>query len=156
MKNNWFPIFWKFKILSRGLQFKPLKINSQKQEKYNPSQVQDYQANKRTYLAWMRSAIALMGFGVAEERLRRLQPHLLASSDNGWKLGLLFCLVGLVTVLLSTLHYFAVRRDINADTYQPPDRLVVLFSLTLIILGVWVIYFIFTVPTIPLISMIPL
>lgn len=155
MKSKSFPILWKLKMLFKQLQFKHPKINLQKKEKYNPSQVQDYQANKRTYLAWMRTAIALMGFGVAEERLRHLQPHLLAGSGNGWKLSLLFCLVGLVTVFVSSLHYFAVRRDIDADTYQPPDRLVVLFSLTLTLLGVWVIYFICTVPTIPLSSMIP-
>jgi putative membrane protein len=65
-------------------------------------------------------------------------------------LGLLFSLVGLVTVLLSTQHYFAVRRDIDEDTYEPADRWVILFSLAVMILGAGVIYFVFTVPFNPL------
>jgi putative membrane protein len=107
-------------------------------------------ANERTYLAWMRSAIALMGFGVVIVRLRHFQPPLVPHPGTGWKLGLLFSLVGLVTVLLSTQHYFAVRRDIDSDTYEPADRWVILFSLAVMILGAGVIYFVFTVPFNPL------
>ena len=41
-----------------------------KQGRQNSSRVRDHLANERTYLAWMRSAIALMGFGVVIVRLR--------------------------------------------------------------------------------------
>lgn len=37
---------------------------TQKVEKYNSSRIRDHLANERTYLAWMRTVIALMGFGV--------------------------------------------------------------------------------------------
>jgi putative membrane protein len=70
----------------------------------------------------------------------------------GWKLGLLFSLGGLVTVLLSTQHYFAVRYDIDEDTYEPPDRWIILFSLAITLLGAGVIYFVFTAPLNPLYS----
>ena len=50
----------------------------------------DRSANERTFLSWMRSAIALMGFGVVIVRLRAFHPPLLPSPGNGWKLGLLF------------------------------------------------------------------
>src|SRR5436190_14363382 len=71
-----------------------------------PSQarVQAHLANERTYLAWMRTAIALMGFGVVIVRLRALHPPMSPTPGNGWKLGLIFALVGLVTVLFSSQH----------------------------------------------------
>jgi putative membrane protein len=83
----------------------------------------------------MRSAIALLGFGVVIVRLRVFQPPLLPHPGVGWKLGLVFSLVGMLTVILSTQHYFAVRRDIDEDTYEPPDRWVILFSLVVTLLA---------------------
>jgi putative membrane protein len=62
----------------------------------------------------------------------------------GWKLGLLFSLVGLLTVFLSTWQYFVVRRDIDEDIYEPADRWVVLFSLAVTLLGAGIIYFVLT------------
>jgi putative membrane protein len=95
----------------------------------------------------MRSAIALMGFGVLIVRLRILRPPMAPQAPGaGWRLGLAFALVGLLAVLLSVQHYFAVRDHIEADTYEPPDRWVVLSSLAVVSLGIGVIYYVFTIP----------
>jgi len=113
----------------------------------NPNRIRDHLANERTYLSWMRSAIALMGFGVLIVRMWLLRPPLaLQPPGNGWKLGLVFAIAGLFAVLLATQHYFAIRDDIEADTYEPPDRWVILFSLVVLLLSVGVIYYVFTVP----------
>lgn len=127
------------------LLFKPIK-DAGKAKPKNPNRVREHLANERTYLAWMRTAIALMGFGVVIVRLRLFHPPLSTQPGNGWKLGLTFSLVGLVTVLLTTQHYFAVRYDIDEDTYKPADRWVILFSLAILLLGTGVIYFVFTAP----------
>lgn len=113
----------------------------------NPNRIRDHLANERTYLAWMRSGIALMGFGVLIVRLRILRPPVAPQPPGaGWKLGLAFAVVGILSVLLSTQHYFAVRNDIEEDTYEPPDRWVILSSLAVVLLGLGVIYYVFTVP----------
>lgn len=127
----------------------------QKPQQKNPSRVQAHLANERTYLAWMRTAISLMGFGVVIVRLRTFHPPILPHPGNGWKLGLLFSLVGLVTVLLSTHHYFSVRQDIEQDTYEPTARWVILFSLAVTLLGAGVIYYVFTAPLSPMSFMVP-
>jgi len=85
-----------------------------------------------------------MGVGVVSLRLRAFQPPSLPRPGFGWKLGLIFSLVGLLTVLLSTWQYFTVRRDIEEDTYEPADRWVILFSLAIALLGTGIIYFVFT------------
>lgn len=122
----------------------------EKPKRRNSSRVRDHLANERTYLAWMRSAVALMGFGVLIARLRLFHPPALQTPGNGWRLGLVFSVIGLLTVLLSTQHYFAVRHDIDEDTYEPTDRWVILFSLAILLLGSGVIYYFFTVPLSPL------
>jgi putative membrane protein len=119
----------------------------EKSPRRNPNRIRDHLANERTYLSWMRSAIALMGFGVLIVRMKLLQPPMLATSvGNGWKLGLAFAIVGLLMVLLSTQHYFAVRDDIEEDTYEPPDRWVILSTVAFVLLGMGVIYYVFTAP----------
>jgi putative membrane protein len=128
---------------------------TEKKGRQNPSRVRDHLANERTYLAWMRSAIALMGFGVVIVRLRQFQIPQIHRPGTGWKLGLLFSLVGLMTVLLSTLYYFTVRYDIDEATYEPSTRRVILFSITITLLGAAVIYFVFTAVLDPMSSFIP-
>jgi putative membrane protein len=126
-----------------------------KQKRQNPSRVRDHLANERTYLAWMRSAIALLGFGVVIVRLRQFQIPQVHRPGVGWKLGLLFSLVGLTTVWLSTVYYFAIRYAIDDDTYEPSTRRVIIFSLTITLLGAGVIYYVFTTALSPMSSFVP-
>lgn len=130
-----------------------MSINTQNTEKLDKpktrssDRVREHLANERTYLAWMRSGIALMGFGVLIVRLRILRPPLAPQAPgNGWRLGLAFALVGLLTVLFSTQHYLTVGRDIENDSYEPADRLVILSSLAIVLLGIGVIYYVFSIP----------
>jgi putative membrane protein len=125
-------------------------VNLEKSPRRSSSRIRDHLANERTYLAWMRTAISLMGFGVVIVRLRLFQPSATNPPGNGWKLGLIFSLVGLATVILSTYHYSAVRQDIDEDTYEPPDRWVLIFSLTITLLGAGVIFYVFTLPLNPI------
>jgi putative membrane protein len=113
----------------------------------NPNRIRDHLANERTYLAWMRSGIALLGFGVLIVRIRVLRPPLAPQPPGfGWKLGLAFSMVGLLMVGLSSLHYFGVRNDIEDDAYEPPDRWVLLSTLVLLCLGTFVVLYIFQAP----------
>jgi putative membrane protein len=113
----------------------------------NPNRTRDHLANERTYLAWMRSAIALFGFGVLIVRIRLLTPPLAPRAPGaGWKLGIAFSLVGLLMVALSCLHYFGVRQSIEADTYEPPDGWVLLSSLVVLALGGGVAWYVLRAP----------
>jgi len=116
----------------------------------NPSRVRDHLANERTYLAWMRTSVALMGFGVVIVRLRYLLPPQIPRTGQSWRLGLLFALVGLLTVLLSTVHYFGIRRAIDEDTYEPESWWVIVFSFCVVLIGSGVLYFLFTTPDSPI------
>ena len=121
----------------------------------NPSRVRDHLANERTYLAWMRTAVALMGFGVVIVRIRYFLPSHASGHGYGWKLGLLFTLVGLLAVLISTLHYFAIRRAIEQDTYESATWWVILFSLSITLIGSGVLYFLFVTPLNPISPILP-
>jgi putative membrane protein len=129
--------------------------NTHKERRQNPSRVRDHLANERTYLAWMRTAVAMMGFGVVILRISYLLPLKIPRTGQGWKLGLLFALVGLLTVLFTTVHYFTIRRAIDQDTYEPASWLVILFSLCVALIGSGVLYFLLTTPLSQIRSIVP-
>lgn len=112
----------------------------------NSARVRDHLANERTYLAWMRTSVSLMGFGVVIVRLRYLLPAALQGHTHGWMLGLLFALFGLITVVLSTAQYLSVRRAIESDSYEPNSRWVLLFSIAIALLGAGVLYVLLSTP----------
>lgn len=109
----------------------------------NPNRVRDHLANERTYLAWIRTAVALMGFGIVIVRLRHLDP---TGNGHGWELGLLFAVVGLLMVALSTLHYFKLLRAIERDTYTPEGRWILILSIAVALIGAGVVYVLLTSP----------
>ncbi len=119
----------------------------EKQLPRNPNRIRDHLANERTYLSWMRSGISLLGFGVLIVRIRVLQPPLATPAPgNGWKLGLAFAVAGLASIVLAAWHYFTVRDDIEADTYHPPDRWVLVSTCVLFALGGGVLFYVFKAP----------
>ncbi len=105
----------------------------------------EHQANERTFLAWLRTAIALIGFGFAIARfglfLRQLQAavtqretpsHTLFSSEN---LGVSLVIVGIITIALAAWRYNRVFWQIERGNYQPNRLVVWLLTAVVIILG---------------------
>lgn len=94
----------------------------------------EHQANERTFLAWLRTAIALIGFGFAIARfglfLRELQaavmrqdvaPTSFLSSQN---VGVVLVVTGIVIIPLSVWRYNRVFWQIERNDYQPNRFLV--------------------------------
>jgi putative membrane protein len=91
-----------------------------------------HQANERTMLAWIRTGIALMGFGFAIARfglyLRqltetdRLTMPVTAErhAGSGW-VGALLVAIGMLTNLGATFRYHRVRTAIEQGEVGPPS-----------------------------------
>lgn len=85
-------------------------------------------AAERTLLAWLRTGLALMGFGFVVARfglfLRELAAvHQAPTSSHGWSLGIGTGLValGVVITLLAALEHWQVIRRLNRqEAYVPP------------------------------------
>jgi len=78
--------------------------------------VRDHLANERTFLAWVRTSVSLLGFGVLIAKLRFLgiSPH---AGERSTVLGLAFATVGLLTLLFAAWHYDRTRRRIDGDDF---------------------------------------
>jgi len=106
----------------------------------------EHQANERTFLAWLRTAIALIGFGFAIARfglfLRQLQTAVtqqptvserhLFSSEN---LGVSLVIVGIFTIALAAWRYNRVFGQIESGNYRPNRLIIWLLAAIMMALG---------------------
>jgi putative membrane protein len=108
----------------------------------------EHQANERTFLAWLRTSIALIGFGFAIARfglfIRQLNfsltqqqhepsPHPFFTSEN---LGISLVMFGILTLLLAVWRYNQVFSQIEEGNYQPSKFTVWVMTGVVIIFGV--------------------
>jgi putative membrane protein len=106
----------------------------------DPARVRDHLANERTFLAWTRTGIAMMGFGFLVAKLHfELAPRAPGSPIGRATLGILFVLAGIITMALATWHYFVVKGMIDAGTFRPFSYRIVLFTVILIAIGITII-----------------
>jgi putative membrane protein len=105
----------------------------------------EHQANERTFLAWMRTSIALIGFGFAIARfslfihqlhstLTQQQPqiHPIFNSEN---LGVCLVIFGIIIIALAAWHYNQVFWQIEDSNYRPNRRMVFTITAVMMIFG---------------------
>jgi putative membrane protein len=108
----------------------------------------DHAANERTFLAWVRTAIAVMAFGFVIERfdlfiqvaapqlaLKQLAPHGQAFANAA---GLAFIGIGVVMVALAGIRFVKTAKAIETDDAvpSPGERFDVALAILLVLLGV--------------------
>jgi len=105
--------------------------------------VTDHLANERTFLAWIRTAIAVMTLGVAINRfaLFLMEMHQVVPEARNLanrhveKLGIGLVLLGIVLLVGSTWHYIHVGRTIDDENYRPSVRIMVGTALVIGLMG---------------------
>jgi putative membrane protein len=95
----------------------------------NIDRQREHQANERTFLAWLRTSIALIGFGFAIARfglfIRQLNYTLTKqeSSPNPFftseTLGICLVIFGIITIALAAWRYNQVFWQIERGNYRP-------------------------------------
>lgn len=106
----------------------------------------EHQANERTFLAWLRTSISLIGFGFAIARfgifLRQLHltvtnqaasPRLLSSSET---LGVSLVVLGIVTIAWAAWSYNRVFWQIERGNYRPQRFMIWFITGVVMVLGI--------------------
>ncbi|HZQ49917.1 MAG TPA: DUF202 domain-containing protein [Candidatus Dormibacteraeota bacterium] len=113
------------------------------------TKAREHLANERTLLAWVRTAIALMGLGFVVARfglfLREISATagISAGPESAYSapIGILLVVSGIVAMVVSTVRFFQARRQIEAGAFVPeayPELAVI--ALTLLAGGALVVY----------------
>lgn len=110
------------------------KKNRREEQTIDSKYIQQHLANERTFLAWVRTAIAIIGVGFLVTNLHfnmkaSLSPigDLLANVIGLASVGL-----GIITIIMSIFSYLRKVDAINDQTYRTP-------RITIILLGGFVI-----------------
>jgi len=109
-----------------------------------------HMANERTYLAWIRTSIAIMAFGFVVEKfslfVKQMAYYLgkeASPTPVGYSsvIGIVLVGLGVVMGVLAFVRYKAVERQIDDDTYQPTLILSVMLFLSVLAIGVFLILY---------------
>src|SRR5690348_18199850 len=83
----------------------------------------DYAANERTFLAWVRTAIAVMAFGFLIEKFdiflaymvsqAQARPIPLRGQEFANEAGLAFILLGIAMIVVAAARFYRTARDID-------------------------------------------
>jgi putative membrane protein len=115
----------------------------------------DYLAAERTFLAWIRTGLALMGFGFVVARfglflraLRIGQPSLPAESYGlSFWFGTALIILGVIVNILSARHHLRLVQDLNQGgaAFKRPSTLAVVVALALAVMGLAMAIYLFSV-----------
>ena len=107
--------------------------------------LREHQANERTFLAWLRTSIALIGFGFAIARfglfLRELQTSVIQqniqthSVISTQSVGLGLVIVGILFIVFAVWRYNQIFWQIEQANYQPNRVMVWVTGAIVIVLG---------------------
>ena len=109
-----------------------------------------HMANERTFLAWIRTSVAIMAFGFVVEKfslfVKQMAYYLGKESSpppQGYSslIGIVLVGLGVLMGVLAFVRYKAVERQIEDDTYRPSAVLSVLLFLSVLSIGVFLVLY---------------
>jgi len=117
--------------------------------------IKDYtahSANERTYLAWIRTAIAIMGFGFLIEKFELFVVNLNKPAKNELDLqsslppeivGLALMLVGVLVIISATVRFFLYKKAIESEEIFPYNdkKINIVLSILLILIGLFMLIY---------------
>jgi putative membrane protein len=106
-----------------------------------PDSLSDHLANERTFLAWVRTSIAVMGLGFIVARfglfLREFSTGSSASPSLGSELvGVLLVLLGSLLVGLAGFRFRRVQKGIDSQNYEHPSGIDLVLAGVLVAVGI--------------------
>jgi len=119
----------------------------------SPSRIRNrrvHMANERTFLAWIRTSIAIMAFGFVVEKfslfVKQMAYYLgkeAAPPSQGYSsmIGILLVGLGVVMGVLAFVRYKNVERQIDDDAYKPSAILSVLLFLSVLSIGAFLVLY---------------
>ncbi|MEO6917249.1 MAG: DUF202 domain-containing protein [Chitinophagaceae bacterium] len=101
----------------------------------------DHLANERTFLAWIRTSIALMGFGFVIVKfalfIRQItialgEKAIIQGKGYSAIVGVIMVAMGAIISLLAFLRYRHIEKQLSTNSYFPSPWLSVLVTLSII------------------------
>ncbi|WP_165776394.1 YidH family protein [Candidatus Nitrosotalea bavarica] len=108
----------------------------------------EHLANERTFLAWLRTCIALMGLGFVVARFslflrefgiitkNQTIPSNLPDPFSSTILGMSMIGLGILLIIYALVNYIKTQKAIEAGVYVPRPSIVYLSTIVIVVFGV--------------------
>jgi len=108
----------------------------------------EHLANERTFLAWLRTCIALMGLGFVVARFslflrefgiitkNQTIPSNLPDPFSSTILGMSMIGLGILLIIYALVNYIKTQKTIEAGVYVPRPSIVYLSTIVIVVFGV--------------------
>jgi putative membrane protein len=118
-----------------------------------PSKIRNrrvHMANERTFLAWVRTSVAIMAFGFVVEKfslfVKQMAYYLgkeAAPPPQGYSslIGIVLVGLGVAMGVLAFIRYKKVEHQIDDDTYRPSPILSVMLFLSVLAIGIFLVLY---------------
>ncbi|HHW44761.1 DUF202 domain-containing protein [Desulfofundulus thermobenzoicus] len=116
--------------------------------------IQEHLANERTFLSWIRTAVAILAFGFVIEkfsfylRLLEWQTGMVSAPAGGSSayLGVGFSVIAALVIILAAARYRQTRCQINQGVYRHSLTADMLLAAMLLLVTVLVIVYLLRTP----------
>lgn len=114
------------------------KEKNQEQATKDSKYIQQHMANERTFLAWIRTAIAIIGVGFLVTNLHFTMMSSLNSLGDflANTIGMASVILGIATIFIAMVSYIRKISAINNQSYYAPKFTIILLGLFVIIIAV--------------------
>lgn len=110
----------------------------------------DHLANERTFLAWVRTAIAIMAFGfvvvkfalfVRQVSIAMGRAAALPQHRSSAAIGIFLVILGAAIALLAFFHYRHIERQLDTTGYEPSRRLSILVTVAIVVCSILLVVY---------------
>jgi putative membrane protein len=118
--------------------------DSQSSANSNPNLARDHLANERTFLAWVRTGVAVVVFGFAIGRfavaIRQWmqlegQGHVVPTAGLSVWFGTVAIVAGVLVCLMGLIRYRQTRKQIDSGNFQPAGFIIDIVGIVTAIFG---------------------
>src|SRR4030042_1423106 len=122
-------------------------------EKNKSEKSKEHLANERTFLAWVRTSIALMGFGFVivkfilfmKQISLLLETKGISAKEYSALVGVIMVALGVIITILAFLQYKQNEKQLIKNSYEPSSTLSLLITLIMLIGGIFIILYLLSI-----------
>lgn len=122
---------------------------NEQNEKNTFDKSREHLANERTFLAWIRTSIALMSFGFVivkftlflKELSLLIETKDVSSKGYSSMVGVIMVALGVILSLLAFIRYKKYEKQLNNNSYVASSMLSLLITLIIIVGGIVLIMY---------------
>jgi putative membrane protein len=101
------------------------------------SRARSHLANERTFLAWLRTGLALIVVGIGAAQFLELDRNLIPGLRIVSDFAAILIVIGTLTVIVGRARYMQSREQIDRAEFHPAGRSITMATVLIVIIGVF-------------------